>query len=283
MISLNKQFVLRGLIFSFFGCFIFSPMKLVAQGNLLVYPKRMVFEGSARSKEISLSNNGNDTARYVISFVQIRMKEDGSTEIITQPDSAQQFADKNIRFFPRNVVLAPGEAQVVKFQLIKANELETGEYRSHVYIRSESEKIPIGDRKPTNDSSSLSIRMVPVFGISVPLIIKVGESTAKVTVSEKVFQMHQDSIPLLNLKVVRTGNMSVYGDIQVDHVSPSGKITRVGFVQGVAIYTPTAVRYFQIELDKSKKIDYHNGKLHITYSQQLPKSISLAETQIGLL
>lgn len=81
----------------------------MAQGDLLIFPKRVVFEGAKRSEELSLANIGKDSATYVLSFVQIRMKEDGTFDKITTPDLAQSFADKNLRFFPRSVTLAPNE------------------------------------------------------------------------------------------------------------------------------------------------------------------------------
>ena len=58
-------------------------LKATAQGNLLVTPKRVVFEGLKRSEELNLANVGSDTATYMISFIQIRMKVDGYVETIT--------------------------------------------------------------------------------------------------------------------------------------------------------------------------------------------------------
>ena len=79
--------------------FLFSILahNAFAQGDLMIYPKRIVFEGAKRSQEINLANSGKDTARYVLSVVQIRMKEDGSFEQITEPDPGQVFADKFFR------------------------------------------------------------------------------------------------------------------------------------------------------------------------------------------
>jgi hypothetical protein len=91
----------------------------MAQGNLLLLPGRVIFEGSKRYEELNLANSGKDTARYVISLMHVRMKEDGGFEEISQPDSGENFADKFIRFFPHSVVLGPGESQVVKIQLDK--------------------------------------------------------------------------------------------------------------------------------------------------------------------
>jgi len=77
----------------------------LAQGNLLITPRRVVFEGNKRTQELNLANTGQDSAKYNVSMIQYRMKEDGSFEEITIPDPGQNFADKYVRFFPRTVSL----------------------------------------------------------------------------------------------------------------------------------------------------------------------------------
>jgi hypothetical protein len=237
-----------------------------AQGNLLITPRRAVFEGSKKSMDLNLANTGKDSATYAISLVQIRMKEDGGFETITEPDPGQQFADKNIRFFPRSVTLGPNEAQVVKVQVIKSNELAPGEYRSHFYFRAIPKPSPLGEEVAVSDTNTISVKLTPVFGITTPVIIRVGENTAKVTLSELSLLTANDTIPRLSLTFNRTGNMSIYGDITVDHVSTLGKITRVGIANGVAVYTPNTIRRFQFNLNKIPGIDYKSGTLRIIYS-----------------
>ena len=121
-----------------------SPQYAHSQGNLLITPRRVVFEGIKKTQELNLANTGKDTAKYNVSIVQYRMKEDGSFQEITTPDEGQNFADKFIRFFPRTVTLAPNEAQVVKMQLIKTDQLKPGEYRSHVYFRAVPKQTALG-------------------------------------------------------------------------------------------------------------------------------------------
>ena len=89
---------------------------LLAQGGLLLTPKRVVFEGAKTSESINLANLGKDTARYVISLVEYRMKEDGGFEEITQQEAGQYSAEPFIRYFPRTVTLAPNEAQIIRLQ-----------------------------------------------------------------------------------------------------------------------------------------------------------------------
>jgi len=54
-----------------------SPFTGMAQGDLMITPRRIVFEGNRDRQEITLANTGNDTARYTVSFVQYRMTPDG--------------------------------------------------------------------------------------------------------------------------------------------------------------------------------------------------------------
>jgi hypothetical protein len=242
------------------------PDQASAQGNLLITPRRLVFEGSKKSMDLNLANTGQDSATYAISLVQIRMKDDGVFETITEPDPGQQFADKNIRFFPRSVTLAPNEAQVVKVQVIKANELSTGEYRSHFYFRAVPKAKPLGEAEAASDTTTISVKLTPVFGITIPVIIRIGDNSSKVSLSDLSFLAVNDTIPRVSMTFNRTGNMSVYGDISVDHVSTSGKITRVGVANGIAVYTPNSIRRFQFNLNKVPGIDFKSGTLRIIYS-----------------
>lgn len=237
----------------------------MAQGNLMLLPRRVIFEGSKRYEELNLANIGKDTARYVISLMHIRMKEDGGFEEISQPDSGERFADRFLRFFPHSVVLGPGESQVVKIQLTKINELVPGEYRSHLYFRAIPDNAPLGDTSPATDSG-ISIRLIPVFGISIPVIIRIGSAATQVRLSDLSVQMADDTIPILNMTFQRTGNMSVYGDISVYYTSVGGKTTPAGTAKGIAVYTPNTARRFRLTLDKQSGVDYHSGRLSVEYS-----------------
>ena len=264
--GMNKQFVLlfSGLIL----LSIITSTQVMAQGNLLITPRRVVFEGSKRTQDLNLANTGQDTAKYNVSIIQYRMREDGSFEEITEADPGQNFADKFLRFFPRTVTLAPNEAQVVKMQLIKTNELKPGEYRSHVYFRAVPKETALGTEEVQKDSTSIGVKLIPIFGITIPVIIHVGETTTKVNLTDMKMDLVNDTTSRLQFAFNRTGNMSVYGDIQVDHISTQAVTTPVGTVRGIAVYTPNLMRKFQMDLDKKAIVDYHSGSLKITYTSQ---------------
>ena len=263
---------------------ILTVQKVQAQGNLLITPRRVVFEGQKRSQELNLANTGKDTAKYNVSIVQYRMKEDGAFEEITTPDAGQNFADKFIRFFPRTVTLAPNEAQVVKMQLIKTDQLQPGEYRSHVYFRAVPKQTALGTEEKSKDSTSIGVKLIPIFGITIPVIIRSGESTMKVNLSDLKLEIVNDTISRLQITFNRTGNISVYGDILVEHISPQAVATPVGIVKGIAVYTPNPVRKFQMELDKKVKVDFHSGTLRVSFSSQSdtkPEKYTEAELKLN--
>jgi P pilus assembly chaperone PapD len=278
--------LLKSLLMLFAGnliLLIFSPGVCMAQGDLLITPRRVVFEGSKRSMDLNLANTGKDTATYAISLMQIRMKEDGGFETITEPDPGQKFADRFIRFFPRSVTLGPNEAQAVKIQLIRSNELEPGEYRSHFYFRSIPKVSALGEKAKAKDTTTISVMLTPVFGITIPAIIRVGESTAKVSISDLGFEMANDTVPRFRLVFNRSGNMSVFGDLTVDHISTQGKITRVGMANGVAVYTPNTKRQFQFNLNKVPGVDFRTGTLRVIYTTSSDvKPVRLAEAELPL-
>ena len=95
--------------------------------------------------------------------------------------------------------------------------------------------------------------------------------------------MVNDTIPRVNMKFLRTGNMSVYGNLNIEYISEIGKHTLVGIAKGIAVYTPNSSRRFQLDLDRKKGIDYHSGKLSFKFTSDIgSKSSVLAEDEIIL-
>ncbi len=245
---------------------VFPLQPSFSQGNLLVNPRRVVFEGNRRSFDLNLANIGQDTATYAISFVQIKMNEDGVFEVVSDPEPGQKFADQNLRFFPRQITLAPNEAQVVKLQLLRANQLSPGEYRSHLYFRAIPKAVALGEKDKPAETETISVQIKPIVGITIPAIIRVGQISAAVTLTDLSININTEGIPEFRLRFNRTGEASIYGDLAVDHISPSGTVTRVGIANGIAVYTPNKTRYFRLYLAGDAGVDYKSGRLRVTFS-----------------
>ena len=168
-------------------------------------------------------------------------------------------------------------------QLMKSSKMEPGEYRSHLYFRSVPQETPLGQDPALKDSAAVTVRLTPVFGITIPAIIRVGECSVKVVLGDVSVNTVKDTLTTIKMKFSRSGNISVYGDIAVDYTSPTGKVTRVAAVKGIAVYTPNTMRTFECNLDKKTGVDYHKGKLHILYTApEDVKKAKLAEAELVL-
>lgn len=279
----NLKFRSIQLVIGLLLAMLIIPQVSHAQGNLLITPRRIVFDGSRRVMDITLANTGIDTATYNVSLIHYRMNEDGSFTEITEPDPGQKFADGNLRFFPRSVTLAPNEAQMVKMQVTNINKLEPGEYRSHAYFRSVPLVTALGDENQIVDSTALSIQLIPIFGISIPVIIRVGTSDMTASITDMELETTPEETKRLSIKINRQGNMSVYGDIQVSHIATNREETILSNINGLAVYTPNPSRVIKIDLNTEKKIDYSSGKLLITFvGQSDTKPQKYAEATIEL-
>lgn len=241
------------------------PFSVFSQGNLLITPRRVVFEGNKQNQEINLANTGQDTAIYAISFVQYRMKEDGSFEQIEEPDPGQLFADKFLRYFPRTVTLAPNESQVVRLQLRRNPDMVAGEYRSHMYFRAVPKETALGEEDQLADTNAIGIRLTPIFGITIPVIIRLGDAKGIVSLNNLSFEVKNDTLPVLNVEFNRSGGQSVYGDLVVDFVPDKGSPVEVGVVRGIAVYTPNTIRKFTLDLKPPADVILKNGKLVAKY------------------
>lgn len=255
-----------------------------AQGNLLITPMRVVFEGNKQKAELNLANIGAETATYSISFRQYNMTEQGKLEANEKRDSSQMFASPYLRVFPRQVTLAPGEAQVVMLQCRRKKEMPAGEYRSHLWFRSEKNYEVLGKgENPKLDSNQLSVTITPIFGITIPVIIRTGEVNVSTSLSVMKLEIKQDTIPYLSLSINRSGNISIYGNIIVEYVPSQGKSYQIGVIKGIGVYTNINKRDISIKLNKTPGLSLKNGKLKVRYtSSDESKYVVYAEGELEL-
>jgi hypothetical protein len=244
---------------------LFFPFIIQAQGDLLITPHRVVLEGNKQIEEIMVANIGLDTAFYSISLIEYRMTDDGSVQEITEPMPGQKFASPILRYFPRSIELAPNESQVVRVQVRRMPNQEEGEYRSHLYFRGVPRQEPLGN-EASADTTGIGIRLIPIYGISIPVIVRIGNLTASCTISDISLERNEDQPPTLKFVLNRQGTKSVYGDISVDYADAQGKRTNVGLVRGLAVYTPNTIRKISIPLTPPEGVQLNSGKLVIRFT-----------------
>jgi len=253
------------------------------QGNLLITPKRVVFEGNNQKAELNLMNTGVDSTTYSISFRQYNMTELGRLMLIEKPDSVQMSAEPYLRIFPRQVTLAPGEGQIIMLQCRRNQGMKTGEYRSHLWFRDEKNYAASGNEKPSLDTNQLSVSVTAIFGITIPIIIRTGELNVSSSLSDLKLEIQKDTISCLKLVLNRTGNISLYGNLYVEFIPAEGKPIEIGRLNSIGVYTNIYKRTVSIKLNKIPGIDLKSGKLKVRFtSPEDSKYVVYAEEELKI-
>lgn len=218
-------------------------------GDLLVAPTRIVFEGKNRSAVISLINTGNKPSTYRISLSQRRMNESGGFEAADVALPGELFATGLVRFSPSQIVLKPNEAQTVRVQLRLPADLPAGEYRSHLQFKGVPDAIGPSVDGNENKPDGIAILLRPVYGIAITIIVRHGDLSAQVKLSDlKYSAATVDQPPSLSVNMNRTGTCSTYGDLIASLKTADGKSQIVGRINGVAIYCPNPLRRASMQL-----------------------------------
>ena len=211
------------------------------------------------------------------------MEENGSFTRILVPDKGQLFADPHLRIYPRQVTLLPGETQTVMIQKRRRRNMETGEYRSHLYFRSERDNSDISIKKK-DSSNTFNIELIPIIGITIPVIFRSGDVSAIAKLSDFKIDKIQGEDPKITFTINRKGNISLYGDITIEYYPVKGKSIIIAKRRGVAIYTTIKKRYMSQKLSVLDGINLNEGTLKVKYTSPPgnKKQIVFTETELTL-
>jgi hypothetical protein len=284
-----SQFVSGGSVRSlwFLSCFSFFISSTSSFAGLMVHPMRVVIEKDQRGAAIDLMSVDSKPGSYRIVLENRRMNENGDLEVVKEPKEGELFADKLLQFSPRQVELEPGAGQAVRVMVRKPANLPPGEYRSHIIFQSLGSADDTALKDETEyKKGQLGVSIKTLVAISIPIIVRHGETQAEVKLSNpKLIPATKDRPPIVEVGMERTGNRSVFGEVNVEYVPKSGKSEEVGRVAGVAVYVPNPKRVVKIAIrPKTSGLQFLPGsKFVLTYRE--PKEAGgklLAKTELVL-
>lgn len=237
-----------------------------ANAELMLHPTRIVFDKNDRAAQVELINNSGEAATYRITLVNRRMTQDGQFEPVAAALAGELFADQMLRYSPRQITLQPGTAQTVRLMLRKPGVLAEGEYRSHLHF----EKLPA----PAGSSSieaqgkpgDIGVMLNALVGASMPVIVRHGAVHATVGLSNLVLHKAEAGrAPMLALQFDRSGNSSVYGDLQVTFTPQGGAPRMLASAGGIAVYSPNTLRRATLPLQVLPGMALERGTLNVVY------------------
>lgn len=230
-----------------------------AAGDLLVAPTRVILD-SKRGAEVILSNIGNEEATYRVSLELRRMTDIGKLEDIDQASASEEETQvlSLIRYAPRRVTLLPNQPQSIRIKPIIPETLEDGEYRAHMLFRA----IPKTESaaEVAANSEGLEIRLTPVYGISIPIIVRKGQLEATAAIANPRIVTDEGGSSF-QLDLSRKGTRSIYGEV---HVTRPGVSDPIMVAKGIAIYPEVEDRLVRIPIDPLM-IPSFKGEIVVSY------------------
>ncbi|MFM5924129.1 MAG: molecular chaperone [Novosphingobium sp.] len=245
-----------------------------AQGDLLVAPTRVVINNGGTA-EVVLSNIGERPATYRIALELRRMDESGDFNDVAEVDAnpGERAALDMVRYAPRRVTLLPGQPQAVRISIRPPEGLPDGEYRVHMSFRAVPAAPDPAAPAETAPATGVSIKLVPIYGITIPVFFRQGRLEAKAGISNSHL-VRTDGGAFVEIDMERSGTRSVYGEI----IGKTARGEVVFNLRGVAIYAEVARRKVEVPVNPEQLAKLH-GPIKIEY-RELPENggALLAET-----
>lgn len=241
-------------------------------GDVNLYPKRVVMTDRERTASIGLYNRAAASGEYDITIGDMMMMTDGRlVDLALVTDTAQSAkvatAGSMLRWSPHRVTLPANEAQMVRIMVRIPPGLPPGEYRAHfsaISVPPTVGELSI-EEAAGQGPSGVGVQIVPRFGISIPVIVRIGETTLQAGLSNLSVVRQPGGGDAFSLHVTRQGTRSAFGDLAV--IQP-GTNRPIAQVKGVGVYTELTERTVQIPIDP--KADPHSfakgARLTVTYT-----------------
>jgi len=242
-------------------------------GDINLYPKRVVIDEHARVASIGLYNKVPVTGDYDIAITDMMMTNDGRlVDLASVSDPVARAnvkaASQMLRWSPHRVTLPGSESQMVRVMAHVPPDLPPGEYRAHFSVVA----VPPGEdglsiqqaAGDTDPKGGIGVKITPRFGISIPIIVRVGATTLNAGFKDMAIVKLPDGARGLRFKITRDGTRSAFGDIAV---TAPGLKKPLAAMKGIGVYTELSEREVSLGFDPKLAVSYAPGtRLTVTYT-----------------
>lgn len=220
--------LLTGLLVGFFAS---------VHANLLVTPKRIVFDDRDRTHQVVLINASDQTRSYRLEWIEQKQIAGGSYRLLTEEEAqGRKKASDIMRFSPRQVRLGPGERQVVKIMARRSGNMESGEYRSHLLFSA----LPPEVQETDEEIDGIAMRLNVLVSYSIPIILNVGYEAPQIFVSDvKVneAEVGDNKFAEVIVNLDKTGDYLSYGKVKAYFKGTNeADFKEVGILNGVSMF-----------------------------------------------
>lgn len=224
-------------------------------GDVNLFPRRIVINGRREIATVGIYNKTANDGDYEIKIVDMAMTPEGrvlafDNGLDEETKAEVKTASAMLRYSPRRVTLRGSESQLIRVMARAPAELPPGEYRSHFLVSAVppmNRGFSIDSAVGNDNANGIGVTIRPRFGISIPVIVRIGETTLDVGITNPIVLTNSDGSKALSLTVTRSGTRSAYGDIVV---TANGSSKPVALTRGVGIYPEVDSRQVTIPFEE---------------------------------
>ena len=207
---------------------VLSTMNVVAQ--VTIAPTNLFIDSGNRFGTYMVINGSDQNQEIAIDFyfAYSKSNEDGSTIFVKD---STNFASKHsiaedIRAFPQNFVLSPGQRQIVRISVNAPNDIPDGTYWSRIRTSSTQESRPVELTSDDAVTARVGITVEQVTG----LFYKKGEVRTGIEVEEINTQLLEDEHLAVLTELKRTGNSPFLGTVTTSILNSGKQTVRDSYV-----------------------------------------------------
>jgi len=210
-------------------------------GDVNLFPKRVVLEGRRQISSIGLYNKTSNEGDYEIKIIDMGMTSEGRLisfdNGLSDADKARvKTASGMLRYSPRRVTLRANEAQTIRIMARAGAEIPDGEYRSHFMVTAIPRDVggySIENATGQESSDGIGVTIRPRFGISIPVIVRIGNTTLDVGITNARLLTARDGSQAVGFTITRAGTRSAFGDLAI---TAKGRPEPLVIAKGIGVY-----------------------------------------------
>jgi hypothetical protein len=171
-----------------------------------ISPPRVIIDANQVAGEMIILNRGNETLVYSFKWQDRAMREDSTIAVGEELKETKDYrpASPYLVYSPRQVILAPGETQRIRF-FVKRDKMTEGEYRSHILISGK----PVKEREKEQITEGMGGTVGVIAQAGIPVMVRHGKTTVEIE-PEKFELIKLNGEDYLHAKFINKGSRTVY-------------------------------------------------------------------------
>lgn len=226
---------------------IMSLVPTLAQAGavLFIYPTLLIFEGDERSGTITVTNRGDQTGTFEMSWTDMTMTPDGG--LVKYEGEAPWSLQSYVRYSPRRVTLEPLESQVIRIAVRRGLDIPEGEYYSHFRVLTLNSEDPSADLSDAEEQETGTAVVIQArSAVAIPIVWRNSQATSSASIDSVRIDADANQ---LSVDVRRHGLLSVRGYLHLVETAPDGTRSFLAEPVPLVIYPSLDARTMAIELN----------------------------------